>query len=157
MLAKEIKIPMIVGVALYGFAFFLILIITIGQRVFCKAFTPSQITETVIPVTLFVNLLILIMFAVFLFVMKTNKDDNRRTVGIIMFIFFSVFRLISVFAGMLEKQIYARYGQESLVAVSSVESVISIAASPFLFVATVLVVIAIARYGISDSNSNFKI
>ena len=74
-----------------------------------------------------------------------------------MFIFFSVFRLISVFAGMLEKQIYARHGQESLVAVSSVESVISIAASPFLFVATVLVIIAIARYGISDSNSNFKI
>ncbi len=157
MLAKEIKTPMIIGLILCGVAVLINLIITLGQSVFLGVVTTAQISTKVIPSSLFVNLLILIMFGVFLFVMLTNKDDNRRTVGIVMTVFYLVFRFAASFAGIIEKRILVRKGVEFFAALSSLESLVSMVTSPFLAISTVLVVIAIARYGISDTNSNFQI
>ena len=159
MLAKEIKTPMIIGVALYGVAVLLNIIVTIVQKAFIPAYTSmnSSGVGMVIPAALFINIIILFMLGVFLFVMITNKDDNRRTVGTIMIAVYLVVRFLFSFAGFIEKQIYSRRGAEILVALSAVDNMNAIVTAPFLAVSTAFVFVAIGRYGVSDPNSNFNI
>ena len=88
MLPKYIKTPILVSIALHGFAYLLVILLTLGQSSAVKLVSGGNFegVGTVIPLPLFTSLIILLETVVFYLVMRNYDGNSRRTVEIVMFI-----------------------------------------------------------------------
>ena len=152
MLPKYIKTPILVSIALHGFAYLLIILLTIGQSSAVKLVSGGNFegVGTVIPLPLFTSLIILLETVVFYLVMRNYEGNSRRTVEIVMFIAYFVIGALSTIAVYVYNVVLSRQGVDSYAMAAQLNQVINLSTGPFNSVATVLMLVAIARYGISD-------
>lgn len=152
MLPKYIKTPILVSIALHGFAYLLIILLTLGQSSAVKLVSGGNFegVGTVIPLPLFTSLIILLETVVFYLVMRNYEGDSRRTVEIVMFIAYFVIGALSTIAVYVYNVVLSRQGVDSYAMAAQLNQVINLSTGPFNSVATVLMLVAIARYGISD-------
>lgn len=82
MLPKYIKTPILVSIALRGFAYLLVILLTLGQSSAVKLVSGGDFegVGTVIPLPLFTSLIILLETVVFYLVMRNYEGNSRRTV-----------------------------------------------------------------------------
>lgn len=163
MLPKYIKTPILVSIALRGFAYLLVILLTLGQSSAVKLVSGGDFEEvgTVIPLPLFTSLIILLETVVFYLVMRNYEGNSRRTVEIVMFIASFVISALSTIAVYVYNVVLSRQGVDSYAMAAQLNQVINLSTAPFNSVATVLMIVAIARYGISDiaidDRNNFSI
>ena len=152
MLPKYIKTPILVSIALHGFAYLLIILLTLGQSSAVKLVSGGNFegVGTVIPLPLFTSLIILLETVVFYLVMRNYEGNSRRTVEIVMFIASFVISALSTIAVYVYNVVLSRQGVDSYAMAAQLNQVINLSTGPFNSVATVLMLVAIARYGISD-------
>lgn len=152
MLPKYIKTPILVSIALHGFAYLLIILLTLGQSSAVKLVSGGNFegVGTVIPLPLFTSLIILLETVVFYLVMRNYEGNSRRTVEIVMFIAYFVIGALSTIAVYVYNVVVSRQGVDSYAMAAQLNQVINLSTGPFNSVATVLMLVAIARYGISD-------
>jgi hypothetical protein len=155
MLPKYIKTPILVSIALHGFAYLLVILLTLGQSSAVKLvsgrhFEGFEGVGTVIPLSLFTSLIILLETVVFYLVMRNYEGNSRRTVEIVMFIAYFVIGFLSAIASYVYNIVVSRQGEYNLAMSSQLNQVIYLCTAPFNSVATVLMIVAIGRYGISD-------
>ncbi len=158
-MTKEVKIPMIVGVMLYGIVLMIDLLSVIFQKsVFESMNAPDEILnleKSVFPPG-FVNIIIvMIMLVAFLLIMFRYKGSSRRNVGIAMIVIYCITGIISPYINMIETIITTKQqGARELSAITTLSTFSNLVTSPFATVSTVLVLIAIGRYGISKTQQN---
>ena len=154
MFTSKIKIPMIIGIILYGIALLIDLLCVGLQRVLIS----FQVTVTkefiIFPFILVSHIAILLMYIIFLILMLKYRGSSRKTAGIIMIVIYSVVNVAYPYLIMLSNQISnatgsALYGTEYIVAKTALEWFIEVTTVPFTVVSSVFVLIAIGRYGIS--------
>ena len=152
MLPKYIKTPILVSIALRGFAYLLVILLTLGQSSAVKLVSGGNFegVGTVIPLPLFTSLIILLETVVFYLVMRNYEGNSRRTVEIVMFIAYFVIGALSTIAVYVYNVVLSRQGVDSYAMAAQLNQVINLSTGPFNSVATVLMLVAIARYGISD-------
>ncbi len=152
MLPKYIKTPILVSIALHGFAYLLVILLTLGQSSAVKLVSGRDFegVGTVIPLSLFTSLIILLETVVFYLVMRNYEGNSRRTVEIVMFIASFVISALSTIAVYVYNVVVSRQGVDSYAMAAQLNQVINLSTAPFNSVATVLMIVAIARYGISD-------
>ena len=152
MLPKYIKTPILVSIALHGFAYLLIILLTLVQSSAVKLVSGGNFegVGTVIPLPLFTSLIILLETVVFYLVMRNYEGNSRRTVEIVMFIAYFVIGALSTIAVYVYNVVVSRQGVDSYAMAAQLNQVINLSTGPFNSVATVLMLVAIARYGISD-------
>ncbi|MBP3807860.1 MAG: hypothetical protein ILA13_05525 [Eubacterium sp.] len=152
MLPKYIKTPILVSIALRGFAYLLVILLTLGQSSAVKLVSGGDFegVGTVIPLSLFTSLIILLETVVFYLVMRNYEGNSRRTVEIVMFIASFVISALSTIAVYVYNVVLSRQGVDSYAMAAQLNQVINLSTAPFNSVATVLMIVAIARYGISD-------
>ena len=152
MLPKYIKTPILVSIALRGFAYLLVILLTLGQSSAVKLVSGGNFegVGTVIPLPLFTSLIILLETVVFYLVMRNYEGNSRRTVEIVMFIASFVISALSTIAVYVYNVVLSRQGVDSYAMAAQLNQVINLSTGPFNSVATVLMLVAIARYGISD-------
>ena len=152
MLPKYIKTPILVSIALHGFAYLLVILLTLGQSSAVKLVSGGDFegVGTVIPLPLFTSLIILLETVVFYLVMRNYEGNSRRTVEIVMFIAYFVIGALSTIAVYVYNVVLSRQGVDSYAMAAQLNQVINLSTGPFNSVATVLMLVAIARYGISD-------
>lgn len=152
MLPKYIKTPILVSIALRGFAYLLVILLTLGQSSAVKLVSGGDFegVGTVIPLPLFTSLIILLETVVFYLVMRNYEGNSRRTVEIVMFIASFVISALSTIAVYVYNVVLSRQGVDSYAMAAQLNQVINLSTAPFNSVATVLMIVAIARYGISD-------
>ena len=152
MLPKYIKTPILVSIALRGFAYLLVILLTLGQSSAVKLVSGGDFegVGTVIPLPLFTSLIILLETVVFYLVMRNYEGNSRRTVEIVMFIAYFVIGALSTIAVYVYNVVLSRQGVDSYAMAAQLNQVINLSTGPFNSVATVLMLVAIARYGISD-------
>lgn len=152
MLPKYIKTPILVSIALRGFAYLLVILLTLGQSSAVKLVSGGNFegVGTVIPLPLFTSLIILLETVVFYLVMRNYEGNSRRTVEIVMFIASFVISALSTIAVYVYNVVLSRQGVDSYAMAAQLNQVINLSTAPFNSVATVLMIVAIARYGISD-------
>ena len=155
MLPKYIKTPILVSIALHGFAYLLVILLTLGQSSAVKLvsgrhFEGFEGVGTVIPLSLFTSLIILLETVVFYLVMRNYEGNSRRTVEIVMFIASFVISALSTIAVYVYNVVLSRQGVDSYAMAAQLNQVINLSTAPFNSVATVLMIVAIGRYGISD-------
>lgn len=152
MLPKYIKTPILVSIALRGFAYLLVILLTLGQSSAVKLVSGGDFegVGTVIPLPLFTSLIILLETVVFYLVMRNYEGNSRRTVEIVMFIASFVISALSTIAVYVYNVVLSRQGVDSYAMAAQLNQVINLSTAPFNSVATVLMIVAIARYGISE-------
>ena len=148
-LNKEIKIPMIAGLLLYCLVMLITIIFIVFQRNIISIYHNLSEDIFVVPPTLYLNVIHLLMLIIFYLVMKTYKGQSRRLAAIIMIVVDIVIPLIFSFSGLFANYYYARKGQEYLAAMSGLNTSLSLGTGVFSTVSHVLIIVALARYGIS--------
>ena len=148
-LNKEIKIPMIVGIILYAITLLITVLITIFQRTFISIYHNLSEDVFVISPVLYTTVINLLMLIIFYLVMKTYKGQSRRLAATIMIIVNIVVPTIFGFSSLFATYYYSRKGQEYLAAMSGLNTSLSLGTTIFSSVSHVLVIVALARYGIS--------
>lgn len=152
---KSIEIPMTIGVILHGIAVIIYLIGFFAQ----KAFYPSEInvSRLVMPADFFMMIVNFLLYVIFMLVMLTTNGESNRTNCIIMIIAFAVIRIISPYVNMVSSLFNARMGVDHVAAASIVSSTMNLIVSPFATIASILVIVAVSRYGISSPEQNLVI
>ncbi len=163
-MTKEVKIPMIVGIISYGFAFLICLIGVmfpgIAYDIMGASFLKDRISVTIFPSYIVFQIISIIMLIVFFLVMLKYKGSGKRIIGIVMIVLSCLINIVQPYIGIAEKQAYSGfYGAEGLSALGTLESFFALFTQPFTLVSTVFVIIAIGRYGVikHDNNDNSDI
>lgn len=147
---KSIEIPMTIGVILQGLGFIIYLICIFAQRtIYPKSI---NIPELIIPSDFIVLCVVLLLYVIFILVIFTSNTDSRRMLCIVMLIVYAVVRIVSPYISVLSNVIISRKGSEYLAAAGTLSSTVSMIISPLTTVASILVVIAVGRYGVSSIN-----
>ena len=95
------------------------------------------------------QIIVMIMYIIFMIVMLKYKGAYRKLAGILMIVVYCIVNIVSPFINVLDRFLTSKLkDSEELYALSAIESFM-IFVSPFTVVASVLILIAIGRYGIS--------
>ena len=154
---KEVKIPMIVGMILYGIALIIDLVSVFAQKaVFdLMGVTVIHLSSLAFPFITVCQIAVMAMFIAFWLVMRYYKGSGRRAAGIVMIVVYCVVNIAMPFIDIQVTRMTAIFqGEEGLAAVSSLKNFIGSFTSPFVTVSTVLLFIAIGRYGIISKENN---
>ena len=149
---KSIRGPMIAGLIVHSVAVIIYLICIIVQ----SSFYPKHInvTQKIIPAEFILQCVILLVYFIFLLVMNTNEGSSRRTVGGIMLVVYTLIRISFPYVSMVSNFIMVRMRDSNYLAASgTLSSYTNMIISPLAAIAAILVVAAVARYGISESGS----
>lgn len=158
-MTKEVKIPMIVGMILYGIALLIDLIgVLIPDISYFFTGASFRFDGFVFPLDTVFQIIGMIMLIVFYMTMLKYKGANKRSAGIAMIAIYCVINVVFPYIGVFERQIAAQMiGSEYLTAVILLETYIALFTKPFTFVSTVFVIIAIGRYIIiNDTNTQYN-
>ena len=157
---KKIRIPVITGVILYGIA----LIIDLGGIFFQRSVImimgggpeSANIDTFIFPLSTVLRIIVMIMYIVFMLVMLKYIGAYRQVAGILMITVYCIVNISSPFIDILDNALTSRLkGADELAALSAINS-FKIFTSPFAVVASVFILIAIGRYGISTENQESK-
>ncbi len=152
MLDNKVKIPMMIGVILYGLA----VLIDIGCTLMQKTIILSNVSEapdktfftTGSAMHIFMFVLLFLSFVV----MLKYRGSSRRGLGALLLILYCVVGLMTyVFSFFKGPLIYYNYTATEVAAVTTLETYISIFTTPFTLIAAVLCVLAMGRYGVCDN------
>jgi hypothetical protein len=149
MLQKNIKILMTIGVVVYAIALVIDIICVICQKSIVTGTMNISIDNNIFPFVLGYQLTAFLMYIVFFLVILTYDGNSKRTVGIVMLVVYSIVNILNPYINMISNAISARLGSEYLAVSSYLTGIISNITAPFVVVSTVLMLIAIGRYGIS--------
>ena len=153
MLQKDIKIPIMIGVILYGIA----LLIDLGGVLLQKSvfelmgasYELLALKDNIFPLLTVYQIVVMAMYSAFLLIMFRYKGADRRTVGIVMIVVYCIISVSYPFINIADKWFTSHLkGAKELAALGTLESYITMFTSPFTTVAAVFVLIAIGRYGI---------
>ncbi len=145
---KSIEILMIIGVILHGLSFIVYLICIFAQQSIYPA--SINITELIIPADFIVLCIILMLYVIFMLAIFTSNTDSRRLLCIVMLIVYAIVRVLSPYISMLSNVILSRRGAEYIAAAGTLTSTVNLIISPLTIVASILVIVAVGRYGISS-------
>ncbi|MCR5214003.1 MAG: hypothetical protein K6E10_06280 [Eubacterium sp.] len=149
---KGISTPMAIGVILQGIAMIIYLILFFAQ----KSITPTGINEEisglVFPVEFMVVIIVMLFYVAVLLVMLTSDMGDRKTFSIIMLVVYAIIRIVSPYLIVISNVILSRKGEAQLVAVSTLSSTANMIIVPFTLVSGILVIVAIVKYGMSETN-----
>lgn len=159
MLQKEIKLPMIIGIILYGAALLIdligVLIPDIAYALMGTSFLKGSFDGFIFPLYTLFQIIGMIMLIVFYLAMLKYKGNDKRVVGIVLIVIYCVISVVLPYFEISESQFYAlSYGENGLAAFGTLRSYITLFTRPFTTVSTVFVFIAIGRYGISKTQQN---
>ncbi len=111
-----------------------------------------NIEGRVFPDCLISMVITLVMYSVIYSLILNYKGASNRTIGIIMTVFICVFQIFSTFFARILVYFAARKGAEFLAAKNVLDSTIGLITSPFCFIALVLAIVSIARFGIKEKH-----
>lgn len=159
MLPKEIKIPITVGVIIYGIALFIDLFGVLFQKsVFTIMNAPYELLsldENIFPLTSVYQMIVMIMYIIFMLIMFRYKGSAKRVAGIVMIAVYCVVSVSYPVFNMIDNRITALLkGAGELAALGTLNSYITAFTLPFTVVSSVFVLIAIGRYGVMNSYEN---
>ena len=157
MLQKDIKIPIMIGVILYGIAMLIDLGgVLLQKSVFELMGAPSELLSlenNIFPLLTVCQIVVMAMYSAFLLIMFRYKGADRRTVGIVMIVVYCIINVSYPFFNIADKWFTSHLkGAKELAALGTLESYITMFTSPFTTVAAVFVLIAIGRYGILNKS-----
>ena len=157
MIEKNIKIPMIVCVALEAFVLLTVFALIQGQDVIIQAFMASATGIHVFPLRTVLSVVFrLVLFLSCLLTMLYYKGEHRRMVSVIFIALLLLSSIASPYIATAANALAARKeGVEYYATYGSVTSAISLCIGPFGAVSTALYFIACGRYGISNPETDF--
>ena len=156
-MTKEVKIPMIVGIIIYGIALIIDLIGVFAQKAVFDFMGADNIhlDSLFFPYTTVCQIIVMAMFISFFLVMLFYKGHARRVAGIVMIVVYCVVNIVMPFIDIQVTRMTAIFhGENGLAAMASLKNFIGIFTSPFVTVSTVLLFVAIGRYGIINKENN---
>ena len=150
MLDKRVRIPMLAGIVVYGISIVLSVLCAVNTPAVVKLFSTMEYEERVFPITIIGSFITLALYIAFYFIMRSCNGKSNRMIGIIMLVAYCLPSIGNYFLAMAGNVIAARQGMETIAALSSVSSAISIVTLPFTLAAGVLIVVALGRFGIIE-------
>ena len=152
---KDIKLPMFLSLISYSVSFLIMVLLTLGQSSVQGVFMSNGTDVKIFPAAMFTGILTLLMYVVFSLYMITYKGDNAKTAEIVMLIVYVVVNLLMTYMTTIVASLfYSRKGAEYIAASSSLGSAISLCTAPFSVIASVLMIVAIGRFGVSQNIVN---
>ena len=151
MLDKRVSVPMIAGIVFYGISVVLGFLCAMNTETILKVFSTVEYTENVYPFSLYFSVIVLVLYVGFYYIMKSCNGKNNRFLGIVMLVAYAIPALLGKIISFGEVIISGRkMGELYLATLSSVNTAITIVSAPFLAVASILIVVAIGRFGIIE-------
>lgn len=149
MLDKRVSVPMIAGIIFYGISVGLGFLCALNTESILKLYTTVDYKENIFPFSLYFGVIVLALYIGFYFIMKSCNGKNNRVLGIIMLIAYGIPGIITTFSSMGEIVLSGRTkGAEYLAAYSAVNNALTFVRTPFMAVSSILVLVAIGRFGI---------
>ena len=148
MLDKRVRIPMLVGIGLYGFAIILSILCSFNTQRILPIFRNLDYEGNIFPISIISTVVLLVLYIAFYAIMISSNGKNNRVIGVIMLVAYALPCVGSIFTTYLWASIAARKGAEYLAAYSSINTAITIVTNPFISVASILILVAIGRFGI---------
>jgi len=149
---KGISTPMAIGVILQGIAMIIYLIMFFAQKSIMPAGINEEISGLVFPVDFMVVIIVMFFYVAVLLVMLTSDNESRKLFSIIMLVVYAIIRVVSPYISSASNVILARKGDAELAAVSTLSSTANMIIVPFTLVSGILVIVAIVKYGMSETN-----
>ena len=143
---EKAKTPMCIGVILSGVSFLITLICVLAQNFIPSVASISGHGRFIVPYSLFTSLIRLLMFVIFLMIMRTNEVASERASGIIMLVVYCVVSIFIPYVNLIINVFKARLGVEYVAASGMLESTISLITNPISVVSGVLIIVALGRY-----------
>ena len=159
-MTKDIKIPMIVAIVLYGVALLIDLCGVILQKwvlVFMGAPGSLEFSDGfVFPITTVFQIICMIMYIVFFLIMLRYKGSEKRIIGIVMIVIYCVLTVLPPYIQTAVTRFDAVLGESVgyVITTATLTSFRSMFITPFTTVSTVFLMIAIGRYSISKPTYN---
>ncbi|MBR1470637.1 MAG: hypothetical protein IJ600_03225 [Lachnospiraceae bacterium] len=147
---KAVKMPVIAGLTLQGLAVAGYLILIFVQ----KSFYPEslKVSELVIPFDFVLQCVVFLLYIIYMLAMQTTERSFGRTVSVIMIAVYTIIRIAVPYISTAGNVILARKGAEYIAASGVLASTATLVISPLVNIASVLVIVAVARYGIISSD-----
>ena len=157
MISKDIKTPMIVGVALAALANALSLICLFMQKYIINVqMRGIKIEGIIIPTNAFDYMVTLLFFAFIFYIMLKYKGESRKGISTAILMLYCIYRTSVPYLHILSNILYSKRGSAILGAVTILESNTAMLVTPFMTVASVFILIAVGRYGISRPNTTVE-
>lgn len=150
MLDKRVRIPMLAGIVVYGISIVLSVLCAVNTPAVVKLFSTMEYEERVFPITIIGSFITLALYIAFYFIMRSCNGKSNRVIGIIMLVAYCLPSIGNYFLAIAGNVMAAKRGVETIAALSSVSSAISIVTLPFTLAAGVLIVVALGRFGIIE-------
>ena len=150
MLDKRVRIPMLAGIVVYGISIVLSVLCAVNTPAVVKLFSTMEYEERVFPITIIGSFITLALYIAFYFIMRSCNGKSNRVIGIIMLVAYCLPSIGNYFLAIAGNVMAAKRGLETIAALSSVSSAISIVTLPFTLAAGVLIVVALGRFGIIE-------
>ncbi|MBP5605726.1 MAG: hypothetical protein J6X60_09325 [Ruminiclostridium sp.] len=120
-------------------------------RIMGSDYLTMNFDKFVFPLYSVFQIIVMIMYIIFMVVIFKYKGSYRKLAGILMIVVYCIVNVASPFINVLDRFLTSKLkDSEELSALSAIDSFM-IFVSPFTVVASVLLIIAIGRYGISKS------
>ncbi len=157
MLDNKVRLPMIAGIVVYGISILLSVLCALNTQAILPLFTTAQYEGNIFPPSILKSVVVLVLYIAFLAIMQTSNGKSNRVIGIIMLVAYCIPGMVNLYWGLVENVMIAQKGAEYLAAYSSMNTAVTLVTAPFTTVAGVLVVVAIARFGIIGKKSDEEV
>ena len=141
---------MLAGIVVYGISIVLSVLCAVNTPAVVKLFSTMEYEERVFPITIIGSFITLALYIAFYFIMRSCNGKSNRVIGIIMLVAYCLPSIGNYFLAIAGNVMAAKRGLETIAALSSVSSAISIVTLPFTLAAGVLIVVALGRFGIIE-------
>lgn len=141
---------MLAGIVVYGISIVLSVLCAVNTPAVVKLFSTMEYEERVFPITIIGSFITLALYIAFYFIMRSCNGKSNRVIGIIMLVAYCLPSIGNYFLAIAGNVMAAKRGVETIAALSSVSSAISIVTLPFTLAAGVLIVVALGRFGIIE-------
>ena len=148
MLDKRVRIPMIAGIVVYGISIVLSILCALSTQKILPLFSTIEYEGMIFSPSILKSMVYIVLYIAFYFIMQTTNGSSNRVIGIILLVAYGVSGIVNFFWGFIDNIIAARKGVEYLAAASSMSTATSIVTLPFTLAASILIVVAIGRFGI---------
>ena len=150
MLDNKVRLPMIAGIVVYGISILLSVLCALNTQAILPLFSTAQYEGNIFPPSILKSVVVLV-------IMQTSNGKYNRVIGIIMLVAYCIPGIVNLYWGLVENVMIAQKGVEYLAAYSSMNTAVTLVTAPFTTVAGVLVVVAVARFGIIGKKSDEEV
>ena len=152
---SNVKTLTIIALILQILAVLVSFIVIIMQERFIPLFTMADIDEKtkVYPILFFFMVSQLIIYIIFFNISNKEENEANRILGIALIVICVALAIVSVFANVAGTIIYSRMGADTLVAYSSISTLVSYVNTLLSIPATAMFYIACGRYTIKREST----